>query len=142
MILNDIWLINYLKPFKGLFKDNEILVSNLFLGGYSLSYAEKQFITELDEEGKIGLFETDLGFYKIIEEYKDKGLISNSNAASIYYAKLNNYPIITQHDLITTICENKNIMVYKPLQALKILNVADDKIEFIGRILNSEIEKI
>lgn len=136
MILNDIWLIHYLKPFNGLFKDNEILISNLFLGGYSMRYAEKQFIRELSENGKIGLFETDLGFCKIVAE--NKGIIGNSDAASIYYAKQNNYPIITGQELIVRICENEKIKTYKPLEALKILNIGDDKIEFIKRILNDE----
>ncbi|CAA0163192.1 conserved hypothetical protein [Tenacibaculum maritimum] len=142
IVLNDIWLVNYLKIFEGLFKKREILISNLYMGGYSLSIPEKQFIKELDEEGKIGLFETDLGFYNLIEENSDKGLIGNSNAASIYYAKLNNYPLITQDSLISLVCEENNVVVYNLSQALKILNIADDKIDFIEKIINIETEKI
>ena len=138
MVLNDIWLINYLKPFKELFKDREILVSNLFLGGYSLNFPQKQFIKELEENGKIGLFETDLGFYKLIEESRDKGIIGACNAASIYYAKVNNLPIITEHDLILSICELNTVIVYTPIEALKLLKVGDDKIKFIERIINSD----
>lgn len=140
MVLNDIWLISYLKGLGDVFKDNEIEISNLFLGGYALKYHEKQFIRSLNEQGKLGVFDTDLGFSNILSEASN--LISHANAASIYYAEKNNMPIITKHKIISAICKRRNIVVYKPLSALKILNIGNDKINFIEKILGSEIEKI
>lgn len=138
MVLNDIWLINYLKPFKDLLKDREVQISTLFLGGHSLDFHEKQFIELLDKEERIRLFKTDLGFLNITNENRD--LITNSEASSIYYAELNNYPIITQHEVISRICKKRNVAVYRPSEALKIMNVANDKIQFIQNIINSSME--
>lgn len=133
MILNDIELVAYLRGLN-LFKDREFFISHLFLADYYLNHTEKQIILELEREEKIELFEVNFEFLKI----KDKYSLSIPEASNLYYAKQKGLPIITNQKGIILICKEINVRVYEPCEALRLLNIGDEKVKFIQKILNSE----
>ena len=137
MILNDIELVGFLRGLQ-LFKDREFYISHYFLADCYLTYTERQIILDLEREQKIELFEVGLEFLKI----KDKYSLSIPEASNIYYAIQKGLPIVTKSKGIINVCQKVNIKVYKPCEALKLLNIGDERVEFIQRILNNENKMI
>lgn len=138
IVLADIELMNFLRPLN-LLKDEEILISELFLSDFYLTSVQRQAIVNLKDEKKVNIFETDLGFCALTREVG----ISLPEASSIYYAQKMKVPLLSQNNLIIDICQDLNIEVQSALEALRFLQVADNKIDFIEKVLNlkQEMEK-
>lgn len=132
MVLNDIELIKYLEPLQ-LLQNEAFCINCMYLTGNYLSAVEKIKLRELEKLKKIKLFETDLNFYKLKTDS-----ISLPETSSIYYSKMNNIPIVTTNKIISNICKQNQIKVYTISEALKFLNIAEAKVDFINRLINRE----
>ncbi|MEO8534104.1 MAG: hypothetical protein ABI441_10145 [Flavobacterium sp.] len=136
LVLNDIELINFLRPLN-LLKNGEFLISNLFMSNRYFDVSEKQFINILAEKEDILLFESGDSFYNFHSEFKKENLpIGLPTMASIHYSLENNLPIVTKCEIVKKIALDRGITVYSINEALRLINTGEEKISYINGILN------
>lgn len=136
LVLNDIELINFLRPLN-LLKNGEFLISNLFMSNRYFDVTEKQFINILVEKEDILLFESGDNFYNFHSKLKKENLpIGIPTMASIHYSLENNLPIVTKCEIVKKIALDRGITVYNINEALRLINTGEEKISYINGILN------
>lgn len=135
MILIDISLIKPLRALH-LLKNKEFHVSYFYLTGNYLSFNEKSILKELCVNGNIEIFELSNDFYRYYHtNQKEKFNLAITEMSSIYYAKRNNMPIVTNSLNIRDCAIKNNITVYELNEALKIININDERINYLNYML-------
>lgn len=137
IVLNDIELIGIMRPLK-LLKDKEFVVSYFYLTGYYLNAVEKQTLKLLNENGDIDIFELSNDFYSFCNDCnKDELKIETTDISSVYYAKINNLPLVTRCKNVRNFAEFNNVKVYDIDEALKVINSSEVVINFINNMIET-----
>jgi hypothetical protein len=133
MVLGDISLLNPMRALS-LLKNKEFHVSCFSLTGYYLNANEKIILKNLEQFGCVEIFELGNDFY----EFCNKNTSQNfaiTELSSIYYAKQMNLPLVTEGEKIANFAIQNNIEVYKPNKALSLINVGQERIDFLNSMM-------
>ena len=135
IVLNDIELVGIMRPLN-LLKDREFLVSYFYLTGYYLTAVEKQTIKLLNENGNLEVFELSNDFYSFCNICdKEELKLETTDISSVYYAKINNLPLVTRCKNVRNFAESHEVKVYDIDEALKIVNTSQDVINFLNNMI-------
>ncbi len=135
IVLNDIELITCLKLLNML-KSADFYFSNLYMTKNYLTATERQSLNVLSGEEKIILFESGSNFYSFFNELKTEQYpIGLPGMSSVYYAKENNIPIVTECKLTKRLAEENGVVVYNYEQILKSINIQQAQIDYINNML-------
>ncbi|PZU16207.1 MAG: hypothetical protein DI622_11760 [Chryseobacterium sp.] len=130
MVLSDILLLNLLRGLR-LLKNKEFCVSDFYLIGNYLSFPEKSVIMSLREENCIEVFELGNEFYKFFNLYRNTNF-ALTELSSVFYAKQKSIPLVTHCEKLADFAKTFNIVVYEIDTALKIINVEQERINFLN----------
>lgn len=135
IVLNDIELIAFMRPLK-LLKDKEFLVSYFYLSGNYLDGVEKQSLKILNESGQIEIFELSNDFYSFCNNCdKEELRLETTDISSVYYAKINNFPLVTTCQNVKNFAELNKVKVLGIDEALKFVNSSQDAINFLNNMI-------
>ncbi|WP_413998064.1 hypothetical protein ACMDB5_09720 [Flavobacterium sp. W1B] len=135
IVLNDIELVSFMRALK-LLKDREFLISYFYMGGNYLDGMEKQLLRMLDESGQIEIFELSNDFYSFCNNCdKEKLRLETTDISSVYYAKMNNLPLVTTCQNVKNFAELNNVKVLGIDEALKFVNSSQDAINFLNNMI-------
>lgn len=133
MVLSDILLLNPMRAL-GLLKDKEFCISYFYLTGNYVSPTDKLIIKDLEERGCIRVFELSNDCYKFCNKNTNQNL-AITELSSVYYAKQNNMPLVSNCKKITEFATNNGVIVYEPNIALKLINAEQDRINFLNNMM-------
>lgn len=130
MVLSDILLLNLMRGLR-LLKNKEFCVSDFYLTGNYLNSQEKLVVKALTEESCIEVFELANDFYTFFNIYRNTNF-AVTELSSVFYAKQNSIPLITHCEKLADFAKTFNIVVYEIDTALKIINVEQERINFLN----------
>ncbi len=133
MVLCDILFLNPMRTLS-LLKNKEFHVSYFYLTGYYLNLNEKIILRNLEQSGCVEIFELGNDFYKFYNQNISHNF-AITELSSIYYAKKMNLPLVTECEKIANFAIQNNIEVYKPNKALGLINVGQERIDFLNDIM-------
>lgn len=133
MVLGDISFLNPMRTLS-LLKNKEFHVSYFYLTGNYLNVNEKAILRSLEQSGFIEVFELGNKFYEFYNHNLSQNL-AITELSSIYYAKKMNLPLVTECEKIVNFAIKNSIEVYKPDKALSLINVGQERIDFLNNIM-------
>lgn len=135
MVLNDIELVGLMRPLN-LIKNGIFNISYLYLSEDYLEVNERQIIRNLDEIGDLKIFDLTNDFYDFYYKNCSNNLeIGITDISSVYYAKINEMPLVTRCKLVENFAIKNNVIVYEPCEALKITNASAEHINFLDYMI-------
>src|SRR5690554_987822 len=109
MVLNDIELVGLMRPLN-LIKNGVFNVSYLYLSDDYLEVNERQIIRNLEESGDLKIFDLTNDFYEFYHKNCKNNLeIGITDISSVYYAKVNEIPLITRCKLVGNFATKNNV---------------------------------
>lgn len=137
IVLNDIELITVMRPLK-LLKDKEFVVSYFYLSGNYLEGVEKQSLKMLHESEQIEIFELSNDFYSFCNNCDKIELrLETTDISSVYYAKINNFPLVTSCQNVKKFAELNKVKVLGIDEALQFVNSSQDAINFLNNMIKT-----
>ncbi|MCO6565161.1 MAG: hypothetical protein J6581_06935 [Apibacter sp.] len=135
MVLNDIELIRPMQLLN-MIKNGIFYVSNLYLSDNYLESNDRLLINSLKSKEDLKVFDLTNDFYDFFNENNKENLrIAITDISSIYYAMKNNLPVITKCKFVKNFAQENNVLVYEPSQALKIINIDQEYINYLNLMI-------
>lgn len=135
MVLNDIELIRPMQLLN-MIKNGIFYVSNLYLSNNYLESNDRLLINSLKSKEDLKVFDLTNDFYDFFNENNKENLrIAITDISSIYYAMKNNLPVITKCKFVKNFAQENNVLVYEPSQALKIINIDQEYINYLNLMI-------
>lgn len=132
MVLNDIELIRPMQLLN-MIKNGIFYVSNLYLSDNYLESNDRLLINSLKSKEDLKVFDLTNDFFN--ENNKENLRIAITDISSIYYAMKNNLPVITKCKFVKNFAQENNVLVYEPSQALKIINIDQEYINYLNLMI-------